>query len=355
MDALYLVVMAGGSGTRFWPKSTRQRPKQLISFLSKTAASGPEKSSTLLGQTLQRFKGLVPFHQRMIVTTKSLRSAVEELAPGIEVLAEPQGRNTAPCIYWAARVIAARNPKAVMLVMPSDHFIADSDAFRNVIEEAAEWASRRNDLVTLGIKPSRPDTGFGYLRTSNELGGHCLKVDAFVEKPNRERAEEYVRAGNYFWNAGMFLWRAEVILEAFDHLMPELKKEYDRSAGNVDQCYGNMTATSIDYGIMEKASNVVTFPLECGWDDLGSWPSLEPLAERLGAVHAAGVIIEGEVVSIDSARNIIDVPGRLVALLGVQDLIVVETDGVLLVAQKDRAQDVKKIVDEVQKVRPELI
>ncbi len=347
MNDLFLVVMAGGSGTRFWPKSTSKRPKQLLGF-------GSEKDGTLLTQTLSRFDGVVDSKQRFIVTTEKLNAAVKEQAGGAHVLAEPTGRNTAPCVYWAARAVAEKNPKGVMLVMPSDHYIPKLDSFRKTVQGAVEWARSHDDLVALGVQPTRPETGYGYLKIGKELGGQARRVDAFVEKPNLEKATQYLREGNYLWNGGMFIWRADVILAAFDEFMPEMKREWDAAHGNVAVAYPKMTATSIDYGVMEKARNVVAFSLDAGWDDLGSWTSLESVADVLGARREGAVVTGGEIISVKSSGNIIDAPGKMVALLGVEDLIVVEHGGAILVARKDMAQDIRLIVDEVKRQRPEL-
>ncbi|MCM2323983.1 MAG: sugar phosphate nucleotidyltransferase [Oligoflexia bacterium] len=348
----FLVIMAGGSGTRFWPKSTARRPKQLLSF----GRSGDAEAPTLLKMTLDRFEEVVPEAQRVIVTTRQLSAAVAEQAGGAIVLEEPQGRNTAPCIYWAAREVARRDPRGVMLVMPADHYIAMPERFRETVREAARWAAENDDLVALGVKPVRAETGYGYLRIGEEAapGRGCRRVEAFVEKPNLEKAEQFVRSGQYLWNGGMFLWRAEVILAAFDRHMPEMKKAWETAQGRVEQAYPAMTATSIDYGIMEKARNVVSFSLDCGWDDVGSWTSLEGLADTLGARHEAGTVTAGQVISVDAKGNIVDVPGKVAALLGVQELIIVQQGEVLLVADKARAQDIKLIVERIRKERPEL-
>ena len=346
---VHLIVMAGGSGTRFWPKSTSRRPKQLLGFGGRT----------LLQETFARMETTVPAERRWIVTTAALSAAVEAQGTGARVLGEPQARNTAPCVYWAAREVAKKNPQAIMVIVPSDHYMAQPEEFVATVKRAVAWAESHDDLVTLGIRPSRPETGYGYLHTGERLDGSapataCLRVKAFVEKPNAEKAQTFLADGNYLWNGGMFVWRAEVILRAFDEHMPEMKRAWEAQGGDALRAYSSMTATSIDYGIMEKARNVVTFPLECGWDDLGSWTSLEALSKQLGAVRGSSTVTAGDWIGVESQGLIVDAPGRLVATLAVDDLIVVEAGDVILVARKERAQDIKKLVDEVRKQRPEL-
>lgn len=340
--------MAGGSGTRFWPKSTAKRPKQLLSFDPKTGV-------TLLEQTLKRFDGLVPIENRMIVTTQLLEAPVGKQALGAQVMAEPQGRNTAPCVYWAAREVYQKNKKGIMLVMPADHFMSQESAFKKTVEQAADWARKHEDLVTLGVKPTRPETGYGYLKLGSSLGSNCTQVEAFVEKPNLEKAKEFVSTQKYLWNGGMFIWKAETILNAFDQFMPEMKKNWDAHGGKVSEAYGKLTATSIDYGVMEKAKNVVSFVLDCGWDDLGSWTSLEGMADILNARQGSNIVSSGECYSIDSARNVVDANGKWVALLGVNDLIIAQSGDALLIAHKDRAQDIKQVVEGAKKIKPELV
>jgi len=366
MVNLYLTVIAGGSGTRFWPKSTAKRPKQLLSFGKTTGektATGTN-SPSLLRQTLDRFDGLVPKNSdnRMVITTRHLKQAVLDECENVSIYAEPQGGNTAPCIYWGARLIAESNPSGVMLVMPADHYIAHPDKFIETVRSAVEWASVHDDLVTLGVRPSRPETGYGYLKVgpmlepgSSSGAISCRRVEAFVEKPNLARAQEFLAQGDYLWNGGMFVWRAEVILRVFDDFMPEMRKTWDAVRGNVDLAYPGLTATSIDYGIMEKARNVVSFPLDCGWDDLGSWTSLEGIAEVIGANRDGNVVIGGDILGIEAKGNIVDAPDKLVAMLGVHDLIVVEQGGAILVADKKRAQDIKLIVDKLKTTRPDLV
>ncbi|MFN7685313.1 MAG: mannose-1-phosphate guanylyltransferase [Oligoflexia bacterium] len=363
MTSPHLVVMAGGSGTRFWPKSTSKRPKQLLSFEGISESRG-SASRTLLEQTLDRFTGWISDERRWIVTTSQLKQAVQEQSGGAKVLAEPQGRNTAPCIYWAAREIAAADPqgmKAVMLVMPADHLIQDVASFLAVVRAAAHYAAESTDLVTLGVKPTRPETGYGYLKlgaplkSGSSAPNGAFKLDAFVEKPDLDRARRFLTEGTYLWNGGMFVWQVGSILAEFDRWMPEMKKAWDSSNGVVEKAYPLMTATSIDFGVMEKARSVVTYRLDCGWDDLGSWTSVELLARARGGLEDWGVGLSGQVTAVDSRGLVIDVPGRQVAALGVEDLILVETDSVLLVAKKDRAQDIKKLVDAVKCARPELV
>ena len=336
--SIWLVIMAGGSGTRFWPKSRKLKPKQMLNF------GGPD---SLLNQTLSRFEGWVDPSRRMIVTTDILAESIRNhVDASVKILAEPQGRNTAPCVYWAAREVEKLDPDSVMLVMPADHAIADVESFRQSIQKAAIRASETDELVTLGVRPTRPETGFGYLQTGKDCGEGCLRVTGFLEKPDITRAKKFLEDGNTLWNGGMFVWKTKSILSEFDRLMPEMKEAWDSTGGNVAQAYPKMTATSIDYGIMEKAQSVVTFPLDCGWDDLGSWLSIESFAAKIpGAVREGGVLMEGELLAIESTGNIVDAPGRLVALLGVRDLVVVESDGAILVAHKDRSQDIRQIVD----------
>lgn len=347
MQDLYLVVMAGGSGTRFWPRSTSKVPKQFLKF------AGADQ--TLIGQTLSRFDGQVPNQNRYIVTTQSLAKVCNEhVGESAKILAEPAGRNTAPCVYWAAKVIEKANPDAIMMVMPADHYIPRVKDFSATIDRAVSWARTHDDLVTLGVKPTRPETGYGYLHLGAAIKDGASQVKAFVEKPNLERAEQFFKSGQYLWNGGMFVWKVKNILKAFDEFMPELKKVWEQTGGEVAQAYPQMTATSIDYGVMEKAKNVVTFGLDCGWDDLGSWTSLESLCKLLGKEDQGNVLSSGDLVAVESHGNVIDAQGKLVALLGVQDLVVVHSGDAILIAKKDRAQDIKLIVDAVKKARPDL-
>ncbi|MBI4925305.1 MAG: mannose-1-phosphate guanylyltransferase [Bdellovibrio sp.] len=343
---LYLVVMAGGSGTRFWPKSTSRKPKQFLSFEK-------DKKETLFVKTLKRFVSIVPQENQLVITTEKLMAQVCYQAQCVKLLVEPQGRNTAPCIFWAAKEVQKLNPNGVILVVPSDHMVLDLDAFQKTILKACEWARKNDDLITLGVKPTGPETGYGYLKLGKNITESCQLVEAFVEKPNLKTAKEFLKSGNYLWNGGMFVWRVDVILSAFQQFMPEMEKAWVQAHGNVEKAYPNMVAISIDYGIMEKAKNVVTFTLDCGWDDLGSWVSVESLAETLSVGENS--VLSGQIISMASKGNIIDVPKKLVALLGVSDLIIADYGGVLLVAHKSQAQDIKRLVEETKKTHPELV
>ena len=346
MAKVFLQVMAGGSGTRFWPRSTSRKPKQLLEL---------GNQGSLLQQTLARFDGIVPREQTWILTTGALETAVRaDVGPAPRILAEPQARNTAPCLFWAAKEAEKIDPNSVLLVMPSDHLIGDVKKFRASVEGAIAWASQHPDLVTLGIHPTRPETGYGYLELGASKSNGCVQLQRFVEKPDLKRAEEFVASGRYLWNGGMFVWKTSEILKAFATYMPEMERAWQAFGGEGARAYAQFTATSIDFGVMEKARNVVTFPIDCGWDDLGSWTSMEDLASRMGWKAEFGTQVSGEVVAVDSSGCIVDAKDRLVALLGVKDLIVVSSGEALLVARKDRAQDIRKIVEGVKQKRPNL-
>lgn len=346
MAKVFLQVMAGGSGTRFWPRSTSRKPKQLLEL----GAQG-----SLLRQTLARFDGIVPREQTWILTTGALEAAVRaDVGPAPRILAEPQARNTAPCLFWAAKEAEKIDPNSILLVMPSDHLIGDVQKFRTQIERAIAWASKHPDLVTLGIRPTRPETGYGYLQLGESKAEGCIQLQRFVEKPDLKRAEEFVASGRYLWNGGMFVWKTSEILKAFAAHMPEMERAWQAAGGDGARAYTQFTATSIDFGVMEKARNVVTLPIDCGWDDLGSWTSMEDLASRMGWQEEFGTRISGEVVAVDASGCIVDTKDRLIALLGVKDLIIVTSGEALLVAHKNRAQDIRKIVEGVKLKRSDL-
>lgn len=353
---IYLVVLAGGSGTRFWPKSRKLRPKQLLKFGNKT----------LLEQTVDRFKNPAFLFSKnlptWIVTTSELRAPIINIFPtftGVHVLAEPEARNTAPALFWIAKEIEKKDPDALMVVMPSDHLIFDENKFLNSLNRAVVHALEHKNLVTLGIRPVRPETGYGYLEQGPLISEGVFRVTRFVEKPNLDLAQNYIKAGNFLWNGGMFVWCAKTLLQEFLEHAPSFEKIWNDSGERVEKAYPRFAKTSVDYAVMEKSRRVSTLVLDCGWDDIGTWTSLELACQAgrtsLGEVQAGNLLLGGRLISQDSSGNIIDVPNKVVATLGVDDLVIVESDGALLIAKKGRAQEIKDIVEQVRKDFPDLV
>ncbi|MFW5876952.1 MAG: mannose-1-phosphate guanylyltransferase [Myxococcota bacterium] len=345
MEHAYVVIMAGGSGTRFWPLSRRERPKQLLPL----APDG----STLIAATMRRARQLVPPERTLVVTSRALRdatvAALPELPPG-NVLAEPTGRNTAPCVGWAASHVRRRDPQGRLAILPADHHVGDEDAFVQVVR-ASLAAAADGALVTVGLRPSRPETGYGYIELGEAVGEGVYQARRFVEKPNRTRAEQFFSSGRFLWNSGMFFFRADAILQAVDEHLPGLGEalgRFDEAAAEgaeqalVDEEYGSLPAVSIDHGIMEKVEGVLVVPGDFGWSDLGSWTTAWELADRDADDNA----VPDGTIALDSSGNYVRVPaGKLVALIGVDDLVVVDTGDALLVVPRDRAQDVRHVVE----------
>jgi mannose-1-phosphate guanylyltransferase len=334
---VWAVIMAGGSGTRFWPASRARRPKQLLPL------GGGTRS--LLADTVHRIAPVVPIERVLVVTAASLRAATREELPELpeeNLLAEPAPRNTAPCIGWANRVIAARDPEALIVVLPSDHHVADEAAFAETVKRALEVAKVR-DLATIGIAPSRPDTGFGYIELGDAIHAGAFDVARFVEKPDLSRAQEYVASGRYLWNGGMFFFRAASMEQAIRAHMPELAKGLDAMGeSNVAAIFPTLPSISVDYGIVEKIERgrIGVVPGDFGWSDVGSWESAWELASK----DAAGNALPSDAVAVDAHGNLVRAK-KMVALVGVDDLVVVETDDAILVMPRKRAQDVRAVVD----------
>lgn len=345
-DALFAVILAGGSGARFWPRSRGHRPKQLLDIV------GPE---SMIRQTIARVLPLVDPARIFVVTNEAHRGEtgrhLREVPPS-NILTEPVGRNTAPAVGYAAVTVSRIRSDAVMLVLPADHLVADEEKFRTALLKAARYAAKSGDLVTLGVRPTGPETGYGYIRAGRSIGGGLRAVSAFVEKPDRGRAARYVASGRYFWNSGMFAWRADAVLREIRTHLPALAGGLDEIASKpkrsrraaVRRVYPTLPAVSIDVGVLEKSDRVACLPVSFRWDDVGSWTALD----RILARGESGNVAHGTHVSIDTKDTLVYSPRKLVATVGVRDLIVVETEDALLVCHKSRAQDVRQVVEQLK-------
>lgn len=336
----WAVVMAGGSGTRFWPRSRRLLPKQLLPVLG---------SRSLLQDTVERLGGVVPTAQILIVTHRDHANAVRRQLPNLpsrNILSEPMARNTAPCLALAALEIERRAPGATFLSLPADHAIAEIGEFRSTLLEALAWAAAEPVAVMIGILPTAPETGYGYIHLGRRRGGRTARVTAFVEKPSTPRARRFVASGKYLWNSGMFAWRTSTILELLDRLLPTVTRPLRLAQAEpvrarpkaLARAYARVPSISIDYGVMEQARDVLVVSGDFGWSDVGSWATL-------AALGAAGS--RRPVVAVDATGTEVFGHGRLVAVVGVNDVIVVDTPDAILVCHRDRAQDVKRVVEEL--------
>lgn len=348
----YAVIMAGGVGTRFWPYSRSNYPKQFLDIMG--------VGKTLLQLTYERFLKHFDTENIIIVTNSNYVGIVNDQLPGIPascVLGEPSMKNTGACISYATAVIHKRNTHAVCVVAPSDHLILDEYRFHENVATAMEYAKKSNALITLGIRPTRPDTGYGYIQyIENDSAEHIYKVKTFTEKPTLEIAQTFLESGDFLWNAGIFVWSVSAIKDAIKHHMPEhyaLFKQAARSFNTPDEMkviqsiYEQCRSVSIDYGVMEKADNVYVIPSEFGWSDLGTWTSLYENCDKTADRN----VMKGlNVMSYDSNDCMVSSTGknRLVVLKAVYNLIVVDTDDVLLICDKNREQEVKQIVTDIK-------
>lgn len=338
------VIMAGGRGTRFWPLSRTDRPKQLQAL---------GQGASLLRETYERVEPLVGAGRVLVVTSGSLaeptRAALPELPPD-QVITEPVGRNTAPCAVLGMGVAARLDPAAPVALLPADHFIPDPDIFRHQLQRAFALAAAEETVATLGIPATRPETGYGYLRVaSGDQGAEVRAGQAFVEKPDRPRAERYVRDGNHFWNSGIFIWNPRWFAACADRFIPEIRtllapavQSFGTPAfpAALESSYRECPADSIDFAVMEKLPRFAVLPAAFRWSDLGSWDAWGELAPDL----AGGNQGLAELLAFESSGNILRVPDRLVALVGIRDLIIVDTPDALLVCRKDDAQRIKEII-----------
>ncbi len=349
----YPVILAGGRGTRFWPLSRKRRAKQLLALDGKR---------TMLQQTIARLLPLASARHFWVITNGHLRGGILEQAPRLEtrqVVAEPVGRNTAPAIGLAAFILMRQDPGAVLGLFPSDHAIGDEARFGDTLRQGIAIASAGDNIVVMGIRPTRPETGYGYIEAGSATGG-ALRVRRFREKPDLEHAREFLAAGNFFWNSGMFLWRADTLANALREHLPKTAAMLERIAATFGtrrfaptfaKLYPRCENISIDYAVLEPrsakgelASNILCLPADFGWNDLGSWAALHEHRAAREKPAGTNVVDSGSSVLIDAEGNYLYAPGKFVAAVGVKDLVVVETEDALLVTTRARSQDVGKIV-----------
>jgi mannose-1-phosphate guanylyltransferase len=333
----WAVVLAGGVGSRFWPLSTPERPKQLLPLITERP---------MLSDTLRRLGPLAPAERTLVLTNASLADAVRRLAPELpadNVIAEPKPAGTAAALTWAAAEIERRAGRdAVMICVHADWSIGDEEGFRRTLARAADAAERNSALVTVGIVPVRPDTGFGYIQpadTADEATG-ARKVARFVEKPDRARAEDMVRHG-YLWNSGIFVWRVGDFLDEVRALTPEVAPALASSGEDLEQFFGNVKSISVDVGVLERSARVLVLAGDFGWDDVGTWAALRRVRQR----DAGGNAASGDVHAVESRGNVVHAEGNTVVLYGVDDLVVVTRAGLTVVTTVDRAADLKRLVE----------
>lgn len=350
------VIMAGGVGKRFWPYSRSSRPKQLLKIVT-------ERS--FLEDTISRIEPLIPREKTYIVTSEELKKAIHKEMPSFPVeniICEPEGRDTAACLALAEVVTSARHPDATMAVLSADHIIRDGESFRRNVDAACRHAEENNALVTLGIVPDRPDTGYGYVEAGEMIeekpGGQVFRVKRFREKPDADRAREYVAAGNYFWNSGMFFWTSRSLRENLEKFLPETMEKLNRYRDAMGKpgaeemlvkFFPGLKKISIDYAIMEKAENVCMVKADFDWDDLGTWNALDRQFKK----DEKGNLLIGKGLLVDSEETLVYNPPRagapLVATFGLEDSLVVVADDVVMVCPKSRAPELKKLLSEVEK------
>jgi mannose-1-phosphate guanylyltransferase len=357
----YPVILAGGRGTRFWPLSRKRRAKQLLALDGKR---------TMIQQTVSRLLPLAPAKRFWIITNEDSRREIARQIPRLnknQIIAEPVGRNTAPAIGLAAFILLRSDPEAVIGMFPSDHVIGDENRYRQVLEKGIEIASAGANVVVLGIRPTRAETGYGYIETSAVMDRDASRVRRFTEKPDTPRAAEFVAAGNYFWNSGMFLWSARTLADALREHLPRTASILEQIAGQYGtrkfiatfrKLYPKCENISVDYAVLEprsskgeQRSNIFCLPADFGWNDLGSWTALHE-HHVAKSQPLAGNLISGEgAFTLNAQGNYIHAPGKFVAAVGVNNLVVVETDDALLITTREHAQDVGKIVKHLDEKR----
>lgn len=343
------LIMAGGRGERFWPRSRKNLPKQFLSL------TGDGK--TLIQLTVERILPLVAMVDIFIATNKDYKELVKKQLPELpeeNILCEPVGRNTAPCIGLGAMHIAKKYEDALMLVFPSDHLIKYNSMFVSTLKEACRIAEEENNLVTIGITPDYPEIGYGYIKFNpNKSKGQAFAVDRFVEKPTREVAKEYLETEEYLWNSGMFVWKTSSILKDIELFMKDIYEGLVRikeSIGTEEQEqvlekeFTAFRSESVDYGIMEKADNIYTIPGTFGWDDVGSWLAVD----RIRKSNEMGNVVSGNIITVNSRNCIIEGANKLIAAVGLEDLIIVDTEDATLICEKKSTADIKKVLENLK-------
>lgn len=346
----YTIIMAGGVGKRFWPLSKRSYPKQFLDILG--------KGQTLFQETYQRFEKICPSENILVVTNEDYVDLIKEQVPGIkdeQILPEPVGRNTGAAVAYGAFRIQARDPEGTMVVAPSDHFITNEDAFCECILEGMATAAESESLITLGIHPTRADTGYGYIQMADQQSGSLHRVKTFTEKPNKELAEYFVKSGEFLWNAGIFIWHSQTILASFQQYLPDLYDslkerqsdfDTDKEFDFIRDVYPTLPMTSVDYGIMEKAEQVYVLPANFEWSDIGTWNAV---FELLGKDNKNNAIQGKQIFTRNAKDSLVHItPDKLVALNNVDNLIVVDTGEALLIADRNEEQEIRQVVNEIK-------
>ena len=343
------LIMAGGRGERFWPKSRKSLPKQ---FLSLT-----DDGRTMIQLTVERIRPLIDLEDIYISTNRAYRGLVMEQLPGIppeNILCEPVGRNTAPCIGLGAVQKAKKYEDAVMMVLPSDHLIKYNQMFLNALKDGCSIAEKGKNLVTIGITPDYPETGYGYIKfLPQQADGNAYAVDRFVEKPDMETAKEYLESEEYLWNSGMFIWKVSTILDNMKSMLPDLHQGLfniaeaigtDKQEMVLEKVFPELESVSIDYGVMEKAENIFILPGVFGWDDVGSWLAVE----RIQKSNESGNVVTGNIITINSKNNIIQGGKKLIAAVGLENLIIVDTEDATLICDKGSTPDIKLVLENLK-------
>lgn len=356
MNHTYVIIMAGGVGTRFWPFSRASYPKQFHDVLG--------MGRTLLQQTADRFDGICPSENIFIVTSSLYKDLCKQQLPQLsddQILCEPVARNTAPCIAYACYKIAQQDPEANVIVAPADHIILKEEEFKRTVQTALDATNGQDILVTLGIQPSRPDTGYGYIQYIADSSQPVKKVKTFTEKPHLELAQQFVESGEFVWNAGIFVWNVQAIIKAFGAYLPEVAEIFEEGKGAyyteqeepfIDKAYSLTKSISIDNGIMEKAPNVYVVLSDFGWSDLGTWKSLYEASDKNEDFN----VIDGHILLYDTKNCIIKTPkDRLVVVNGLDGYIVAEYDNVLMICRKEEEQKVKSFVADAKERGAEFV